>query len=308
MAGRFCARRPSARGAVVALASLCVWLLSLTDAPSALPAQAALLPPWTRAAAPSRLGTPRGAAEWARLGAERAREVIDAPLASVLYGDQRCFGLAVVQGVLRSSILRRMRDEAAELHKQGRLTPSGDPDEPQLSEQYKRYFGDKPTLTILEAGQAEAEGLRGLAYGSAFMCSLCDQLSALRPSDHTTLEPGTLQLACYDGGGVAYHVHEDYVPEGDYDPESLPEHHRFAFKRRVTAILYLQDDWQDGWGGAFRAHAARPDGEELSPEQYFDVQPDGGSLVLFRSDMPHEVLPTFGKRFALSMWCHATDA
>ena len=32
---------------------------------------------------------------------------------------------------------------------------------------------------------------------------------------------------------------------------------------------------------------------------------DGGSLVMFRSDMPHEVLPTFGQRFALSMWCHA---
>lgn len=31
---------------------------------------------------------------------------------------------------------------------------------------------------------------------------------------------------------------------------------------------------------------------------------DGGSLVMFRSDMPHEVLPTFAQRFALSMWCH----
>ena len=85
------------------------------------------------------------------------------------------------------------------------------------------------------------------------------------------------RLACYDGEGVAYQVHEvghwdstsypylikadcrcmladcsvtlfyrkhqkmleDYVPKGDYDPENLPEHHRFSYKRRITAILSL---------------------------------------------------------------------
>ena len=32
---------------------------------------------------------------------------------------------------------------------------------------------------------------------------------------------------------------EDYVPQKDYNPEDLPEHHRLAYKRRVTAILPL---------------------------------------------------------------------
>lgn len=34
-----------------------------------------------------------------------------------------------------------------------------------------------------------------------------------------------------------------------------------------------------------------------------DVDPLGGRLVLFRSrDVPHEVLPTSRKRFAVSLW------
>eukprot|EP00401_Gymnodinium_catenatum_P032083 CAMPEP_0117574806 /NCGR_PEP_ID=MMETSP0784-20121206/61823_1 /TAXON_ID=39447 /ORGANISM="" /LENGTH=242 /DNA_ID=CAMNT_0005373741 /DNA_START=114 /DNA_END=838 /DNA_ORIENTATION=- len=241
---------------------------------------------------PARLDLPRNVAECARRGAERAREVIDAPLASALYGDKRCFGLTLLRGAVGSSVVRCMRDEAAQMHEHGKLTPSGDPDEPQLTEQYKRYFGDLPTLTILEPDQAEADGLRGLAYGSAFLCSLCDQLTSLRPHGHTALEPGTLQLACYNGSGVSYHVHEDYVPEGDFDPEDLPVHHRLSFKRRITAILYLQGEWQSAWGGAFRAHTARPSGAELISDSFVDVQPEGGSLLLFRSDMPHEVLPT----------------
>ncbi|CAK9010610.1 ABC transporter G family member 22 [Durusdinium trenchii] len=144
---------------------------------------------------------------------------------------------------------------------------SGDPDEPQL-----KYLGSLPVLTILSPQQAADDGLLGLAL--------------------------------YDGEGVAYQIHEDYVPKADYDPENLPEHHRESYKRRVTAILYLQDDWSEELGGAFRAHAVRPKTEAWVPVTHVSRQ-EGGSLILFRSDMPHEVLPTYGQRFALSMWCHA---
>mmetsp|Transcript_52189 Transcript_52189/g.121824 ORF Transcript_52189/g.121824 Transcript_52189/m.121824 type:complete len:81 (+) Transcript_52189:45-287(+) len=34
-----------------------------------------------------------------------------------------------------------------------------------------------------------------------------------------------------------------------------------------------------------------------------DIAPEGGRLVLFRSrDVPHEVLPTKRKRFAVTLW------
>ncbi|CAL1168197.1 unnamed protein product [Cladocopium goreaui] len=156
-----------------------------------------------------------------------------------------------------------LRADGLKLHSKGRLTPSGteisvdscDPDEPQLSEQYKKYLGNLPVLTILTPQQAAAEGLLGMAYGGAFLSGLCLRLSKLSGNP---LAPGTLQLACYDGEGVSYQVHEDYVPKGDYDPENLPEHHRESYKRRITAILYLQDDWDKEFGGAFRAHAVRP--------------------------------------------------
>ncbi|CAE7528093.1 abcG22, partial [Symbiodinium pilosum] len=163
-----------------------------------------------------------------------------------------------------------MREDSLNLVRQGILTPSGDPNEPQLSEQYKKYLGSLPVLTILDERRAAELSLVGLTYGAAFLTGVCKRLDALGKAP---LEPGTLQLACYDGEGVAYHVHEDYVPKKDYNPEDLPEHHRLSYKRRITATLYLQEDWQQDMGGAFRAHAFRPETDEPSPEDFVDILP-----------------------------------
>lgn len=257
---------------------------------------------WTRTF-PQTSAKPCANAEEALLaGRDRATQVIDESVARSLQRPSRFYGLSLLRGAIEGDMVALMREDALYLLRQGRLTPSGDPNEPQLTEQYKRYLGSLPVLTILDPQRAAAEGLVGLAYGAAFLTGVCGRLNELGSQP---LEPGTLQLACYDGEGVAYHVHEDYVPQKDYNPEDLPEHHRLAYKRRVTAILYLQEDWRENLGGSFRAHAVRPERDDPPPADYVDVLPEGGSLILFRSDMPHEVLPTHGQRFALSMWCHA---
>lgn len=250
----------------------------------------------------------KSSSEAARQGRERGAEVINSVIASSVYCSEcRFHGLGLLEAAVDFAAVRCMREEACSLVQQGRLTPSGDPTEPQLSEQYKRYLGSLPTLTILKPGQAERESLPGLSYGSAFLEAVCQRLSSLRPDENEPLEPGTLQLACYDGEGTAYHIHEDYVSAEDYDPDDLPEHHRFSMKRRVTAILYLQDDdWNEESGGNFRGHVSRQ-AQESQPASgdFVDIQPKGGSMLLFRSTLPHEVLPTYARRFALSLWCHA---
>lgn len=70
--------------------------------------------------------------------------------------------------------------------------------------------------------------------------------------------------------------------------------------RFFTVILYLQDGWDPEWGGAFRAYRGQQPG---SAEGHVDVDPEGGALMLFRSnDLLHEVLPVARRRFSLSMF------
>lgn len=76
------------------------------------------------------------------------------------------------------------------------------------------------------------------------------------------------------------------------------ERHLDAFRgdpsRIVTAIVYLNPDWEPQDGGQLRAWT--PDGE-------VEVAPHMGRLVLFRSDeVPHEVMPTRVPRWAVTAW------
>ncbi len=87
-----------------------------------------------------------------------------------------------------------------------------------------------------------------------------------------------------------------------YPPGSFYRKHvdRFAdnSRRTVSAVLYLNDDWQVADGGQLRLYnipgtAAQP----------LDVPPVGGTLVTFLSDhFPHEVLPATRERLSLTGW------
>ncbi|MNJ70885.1 hypothetical protein D3C77_673740 [compost metagenome] len=63
----------------------------------------------------------------------------------------------------------------------------------------------------------------------------------------------------------------------------------------MTAVLYLNPDWQPDHGGALRLYLA--DGESL------DVAPEAGTLVVFMAgEFPHEVLPTQVDRLSVTGW------
>ena len=68
-------------------------------------------------------------------------------------------------------------------------------------------------------------------------------------------------------------------------------------RRRLTAVLYLQPDWQPTDGGVLRAHL--DDGP-------IDVAPVGGRAVVFLADrVQHEVLVAHRQRWALTAWFSA---
>ena len=69
-------------------------------------------------------------------------------------------------------------------------------------------------------------------------------------------------------------------------------------RRILSSVLYLNDGWKNGDGGALRLFLG--DGENAD---HVDVQPVGGTLVLFLSErFAHEVLPAKRERLSLAGW------
>ncbi|WP_295456652.1 2OG-Fe(II) oxygenase [uncultured Thiodictyon sp.] len=87
-----------------------------------------------------------------------------------------------------------------------------------------------------------------------------------------------------------------------YPPGSFYRRHLDQFRgvelRTLTAILYLNPDWQPADGGTLRVYTD-PD----RPDHYETVAPIGGTLVTFLSArFEHEVMPAIRERLSLTGW------
>lgn len=141
-------------------------------------------------------------------------------------------------------------------------------------------------------GQALAvrEGIRGdsiewLEIGQHPACdrylAVMDELrQALNQALYLGLEDYESHFALYPPGAF-YQKHLDRFRDDD--------------RRTLSAVFYLNDDWQPEHGGALRIY---PDGD--APQ---DLLPRAGTLVLFISaELPHEVLPATRERLSLTGW------
>jgi SM-20-related protein len=91
-----------------------------------------------------------------------------------------------------------------------------------------------------------------------------------------------VQLALYPGEGARYVRHRDAFAGGQGE------------NRRLTAILYLNEDWQPAHGGTLCLY---PEGAPL------EVAPRLDTLVVFLSErLEHEVLPAWAPRLAATAW------
>lgn len=72
--------------------------------------------------------------------------------------------------------------------------------------------------------------------------------------------------------------------------------------REITAIVYLNENWNDDVdGGMLRLYPSTT--EETPQPPPIDIAPEAGRIVLFQSRLvEHEVLPAFRERWALSAW------
>ncbi len=87
-----------------------------------------------------------------------------------------------------------------------------------------------------------------------------------------------------------------YPPGGGYDKHI--DNHRGSGSRKITFILYLNENWQKDHGGELSIY--EPEHENLLLAQ---VEPRLGTFVLFRSDLfPHQVEKSFAPRLSLTGW------
>ncbi|KAL9181866.1 hypothetical protein ACHAXT_012209 [Thalassiosira profunda] len=156
---------------------------------------------------------------------------------------------------------------------------------------------NRPELTSI-ASAGGSNSVRDRANGLYdILDGLCDSLSELSQRDtQTRLDKSLSELlyAYYPTGGY-YRRHRDAIPNSA------------SVLRRYSLLLYLNEE---GWSaekdaGQLRIHLDGG-GDECPPgvaPNFVDVDPLGGTLVLFKSEMvPHEVLNTNSERFALVGW------
>jgi SM-20-related protein len=175
------------------------------------------------------------------------------------------------------------------------------------------FLGRADALALHAEAQARGHGLRpaGVSRGAGYridpatrgdeiawlapddawpaLAPLWDRFAALRDTLNREAYLGLtrfdVQLARYPGGGACYRRHRDAFPGRS--------------GRRVTAIYYLNPGWRPDRGGLLRLHLA--DGPR-------DVEPVLDRLVVFLSErLPHEVLPVFATRLAVTAWYYGRD-
>ncbi|MHA6198349.1 2OG-Fe(II) oxygenase [Pseudomonas wadenswilerensis] len=139
-------------------------------------------------------------------------------------------------------------------------------------------------------GQEVREGIRGdhILWLEPGQSEACDQYLALMDALREQLNRD-LYLGLED-----FECHFALYPPGTFYRKHL-DRFRDSDRRTVSAIIYLNDDWQPADGGELRLFFA--DGREE------DVPPVGGSLIIFMSaDLPHEVLAANRERLSVTGW------
>lgn len=179
-------------------------------------------------------------------------------------------GYAVAAAALPPGIIADLRGRALALDGVGAMTPGG--------------VGRGPAR--LDRADVRGDRLAWLAdppHDAAEVAALA-RFEELRRACNRALTLGLFEFESHYSlyaPGASYGRHRDRFRDDD--------------ARVLSCVLYLNDGWQPGDGGALRVHL--PDGDTL------DVAPIGGTLVAFLSEaFEHEVLPAVRTRMALTGW------
>ena len=204
----------------------------------------------------------------------------------------RSKGFAVVPDLLSADQVRLIKQDVARLQSEGRFSVAGvgEAATNRVADDVRRCEQCFIYPRIKHGGGGEQAG-RELVY------SLLDGVKEAMERTCATPLDGLLTeglYASYPRGGY-YRRHTDSATG---TAQSL---------RRFSYLLYCNQAWQESDGGCLRIHL--DGGGEVAPAgvapSFVDVPPRAGTLCVFRSDMPHEVLETDAPRLAIVGWLNA---
>mmetsp|Transcript_24080 Transcript_24080/g.37758 ORF Transcript_24080/g.37758 Transcript_24080/m.37758 type:complete len:318 (-) Transcript_24080:35-988(-) len=209
-------------------------------------------------------------------------------------------GYVVINNFLPRDLVDDLRDDILSLRKDGAFKEAkiGQDSTNELNTNIRiaeTCFLGRNRPELLKLGENSIRDRSGGLYD--ILDNLCDSLSDLSMKDSATpLDRSLNELlyAFYPEGGF-YRRHRDAIPNSA------------SVLRKYSLLLYLnRDSWSpEKDAGQLRMHLDGG-GDECPPgvqPNYIDVDPLGGTLVLFKSEaIPHEVIDTMSERFALVGW------
>lgn len=94
-------------------------------------------------------------------------------------------------------------------------------------------------------------------------------------------------------------LHEFETHFASYQPGTFYKKHvdQFAAQktRKVSFVYYLNEDWQDEYGGQLKLY-------DTNDHLLERVNPQGNRLICFNSELPHEVITTHQTRYSITGW------
>lgn len=182
-------------------------------------------------------------------------------------------GWAIVPGFIEAGLISELRAECRQLLAKGALRAaavgSG------AGRQTRSDIRTDQTKWLEEADATTAQR-RCLA-----------RFEALRLAFNRELQLGLFEFECHFSRyapGAFYRKHLDQFRGDD--------------RRRLSCVLYLNENWTREDGGELRLHL-----DAAEAGKFEDVLPAGGTLVLFLSErFAHEVLPAKRERLSIAGW------
>ena len=198
-------------------------------------------------------------------------------------------GYCIIDGFLTNEQAQQLHNEVVECHYAGRLAGGGlvngqlpSPDDAKYADRASR--GD----VIGWFDPEEWPHGKGLESYLVKLGTLIQELGRPVPELLKVTSRSKAMAACYPGGGARYIKHVDN-----------DEKHHLCRTRLLTALIYLNGDWQSGDGGELAIFQA-----ENQNALRRTVDPLQNRLLLFWSDWrtPHEVLPSEKPRYSVTVW------
>jgi SM-20-related protein len=85
-----------------------------------------------------------------------------------------------------------------------------------------------------------------------------------------------------------------------YNKGAFYKPHRDRFKeqahRLISIVFYLNYNWQEKDGGSLKIY------KENNTKKGLEIEPIFNRLILFKSELLHEVMPCFKRRYSITIW------